>query len=283
MSKWLGWIAYLLWGFFCFLIFLHLVFPYEVVGRRILQRLERETGVLTQSSDVNARFLGIHWDRVEVSSTGKTFPPIEIRNWVIRLYPLSLLGGRISLRSHGNVIGGTFHTRLLMEREGQRGFGEWRGLQIDGLPLSFVRGTSVGGVMDGRVMWQFVDRRLDGEASFEVRNGRIQNITWAGLTIPRLNLGRITAQMSWKGDRIDVKEISTDGGDLTATLTGSLSLQNPLEKSEVTGRLEIALTRGLLERYPVMRALYMNGKGQSKPLVMTIRGTLNAPEVSLSS
>lgn len=283
MAKWVGWIAYSLWGLLCFFFFSHLLFPYEALGRRILYTLEQKTTLVTRPSDVSIRFLGIRWARVEVSSSSqKAFPPIEIQNWVIQLRPLSLLVGRLSVVSHGTVMGGSFHTNLVIERKGHHGVGEWDGIQIDRFPLLLMGKASFGGIASGKVLWEIAGQRLEGEALFEMRDGRIENALLSGLTLPLLDLGRIKGQMTWKGEKIDLKEISIAGRDLEAQLTGNVLFQNPFTRSRVACRLEIGLAENLMNRYPVIKALYGNGQGQSRPLVMTIHGTLKAPQVSLT-
>lgn len=283
MAKWVGWIAYSLWGILCFFFFSHLLFPYEALGRRILYTLEQKTTLVTRPSDVSIRFVGIRWARVEVSSSSqKAFPPIEIQNWVIQLRPLSLLVGRLSVASHGTVMGGSFHTNLVIERKGNHGVGEWDGIQINRFPLLLMEKASFGGIASGKVLWEIAGQRLEGEALFEMLDGRIENALLSGLTLPLLDLGRIKGQMTWKGEKIDLKEISIAGRDLEAQLTGNVLFQNPFTRSRVACRLEIGLAENLMNRYPVIKALYGNGQGQSKPLVMTIHGTLEAPQVSLT-
>lgn len=283
MAKWVGWIAYALWGLVCFLLFFHLLFPYEPLGRRILYILEHKTSLVTRPSETGRRFLGIRWDRVDISSSRhRTVPSIQIRNWVIQLRPLFLLVGRLSVTSHGILMGGSFYTDFVVERRGRYGRLHWDGLQIDRFPLLFVEGASLGGVTSGEVLWEIAGQRLNGEALFELRDGRIENLLLAGQTIPCLDLGRLKGEMAFKDEKIDLKEISVAGRDLKGMLTGNVLLGNPLTRSRVACRLEVGLTKGLVNRYPAMKAIYGSEQGQPKPLVMKIHGTLESPQVSLT-
>lgn len=283
MAKWVRWIAYFFWGLLCFLFCIHLFFPYEALGRRILHALEQRTTLSTRSSEPEARLLGIQWARVEVSGTRqKDFPPLEIRRWVIQLRPLSLLIGRLSATSRGTLMGGTFRMDIVMGRKRHRGRAEWSEIKINRFPVLSMEQTLLGGVVSGRASWDRIGEGIAGKASFEIRDGRIENAQLAGLRLPLLDLGRTEGQVTWKEERIDLIEISTAGKDLKAKLTGNVFFQIPIVKSRLKGRLEIDLTENLMRRYPAMEALAGGGQGGSRPLVMTIHGTLEAPKFSIA-
>jgi len=283
MAKWVGWIRWFLWGLLCFCFFSHLLFPYEALGRRILYTLEQKTGLVARPSETGIRLFGLRWAAVEVSSPRqKAFPPIEIQNWVIQFRPLSLFVGRLSVTSHGTVMGGSFDTNLVIERNRHHGLMEWDGVRIDGVPFFLMEPASFGGIARGKVQWEKTGERFDGEASFEIGEGRIINVPLAGLTLPLIDLGKIRGQMTWKGEKIDLKKISIAGGDLRAKLTGNVLFQNPFAKSRVACRLEIGLANSLLNRYPGMKGLFGHGKDRPRSLVMAIRGTVEAPQVSLA-
>ena len=270
-------------GSFVFYVFFYLLFPYNALGRRILYTLEQKTSLVTRPSETGRRLLGIRWARVDISSLRhRSFPPIKIENWVIQLRPLSLLSGRISVTSHGTVMGGSFHANLVMERKGHQGRGEWDNVRIDRFPLLMMEKASFWGIASGKVLWRAAGQRLDGEASFELRNGRIEDALLAGLAVPVLDLGTIKGQLTVQDERIDVEEITVAGRDLKGKLTGSVGLENPLSRSRVRCRLEIGVAESLLNRYPVLKALFGNEQGKRKPLVMVIGGTPEAPRVSLT-
>jgi len=283
MAKSVGWIAYFLWGLLCFFIFFHLLFPYEALGRRILYTLEQRTNLVTQASGTDIRLFGIRWARVGLSYTKeKALPFVEIQDWVIQVRPLSLLVGRLSVTSHATVMGGSFHTAFGIERKAHHGLGEWDGIQIDRFPLLWLEAATFGGVASGKALWESAGERFEGEASFELQDGRIENLRLAGLILSPLDLGRIEGQLTWNGERIDLEEISVAGRDLNATLTGSVVIRNPFLQSNATCRLELAPAKRLMDRYPVMQALLGQKKGQSGPVIMRIRGPLEAPQISLT-
>jgi type II secretion system protein N len=281
MARWVGWVTYALWGLICFLVFFHLLFPYEALGRRILYTFEQKTNLVTQPSEPGRRLLGIRWGRVDITSLRyKTLPPIQIKDWVIQLRPLSLLVGRLSVVSHGTLMSGSLRTKLVMERKGYHGLGEWDGVRLDRLPLVVMEGASLSGITSGNVLWEMTGQRLGGEASLELRDGRIENVPFTGLTMPSLDLGEIRGQITLKDSTIDLKEISVAGGDLKGKLTGNVRVEYPFAKSRVACRLELGLAAHLVDRYPVMKALFENEQGQPKPLVMAIGGTLESPRIS---
>ncbi len=279
MAKWLGWLVWIAWGLLCFLLFFHLLFPYEVLGRRILYTLEQKANVLTRPSNADARFLGIHWARVEVSyPRHKSLPPLEIRNWVIRLRPLSLLVGRLSATSYGALMGGSFHSNLVFRRKVQRGLAEWDGLRIDQLPLLPMEGSFFEGIVSGRARWEKDGEGVEGEAAFELRDGMVKGAQLGNLTLPTLDLGLTEGQLTWDGERINLKEISVRGKNLEGKLTGNVFYQIPFVKSKVACRLEIALSPSLLNRYPAIATLF--GGRQGRPLVIRVHGTLENPRFS---
>ncbi len=171
---------------------------------------------------------------------------------------------------------------LVVGREGHRGQVEWKGLQIDRFPIPLMEQASFGGIASGSIRWERPAQRFDGEAVIEMQEGRIKNAQLAGLSLPLLDLGEVGGQMAWKGEKIDLKEISIAGRDLTARLTGSVQVQNPFTRSNVACRLEIGLAEALLSRYPMIRPLLGHGPGKPEPLVMTISGTLETPQISLN-
>lgn len=284
MAKWVGWIAYFFWGLLCFFIFFHLFFPYGALGRRIFNTLQQKTNLVTKAPEPETRFLGIRWDHVEISYPGqKAFPPIRIQDLVIEIRPLSLFVGRLSAVSHGTVMSGTFHAGLVVEGKRYRGSAEWNGVQFDRFPLPSLENAFFGGTASGTVSWERVDEVISGDAFLEMRDGSIRNLPFAGLTLPRLDLGQIKGNMNWKGGRINLKEISVTGKDLNANVTGDIFFQSPFVKSKVTCRLEIGIAENLLNRYPAIRAFSGSRQGQAKPFVLTVRGTLGNPRFSLAS
>jgi type II secretion system protein N len=281
MAKWVGWIAYAFWGLLCFLVFSHLLFPYETLGRRILYTFQEEANLIVRSSEPVKRVLGIQWARVDILSPNhEAFPPIQIEDWVIQLRPLSLFMGQLSLTSHGTFMGGSFQTNLVMERKGQHGRGRWDGVRLDRFPLFWMEGASVNGVANGTVLWKRVGQGFDGETSFEVQGGGIENLSLGGFTLPSLDLGRIEGRMVLKDEKIELEEISAEGGDLRGRLTGQVLLKDPLIRSRLACRLELEPSETLVNRYPVIKALIGGEQGQSSALLMAIGGTVETPRIA---
>ena len=284
MTRWVGWVLYLLWGLLCFLVFFHLFFPYESLGRRILHTLEQKTGLVSRPSATRPQLLGIRWARVDLLLPHqKSFPPIGIRDWVIELSPLTLLVGRLSLSSHGSVMDGAFEARLVSRRGGQQGFMEWRNIRLDRFPLFLIEGKgSLTGMTRGTVQWDTGEERLNGKASFEIQNGKIHDIVLAGFSLPILDLGQTRGQMSWKEGRLTLQEINVAGDDVNATLTGDVLIKAPVAESQLACRVDVRLAPRLLDRYPVVKALYKGREDQAKPLSMIMGGTLKVPEISFT-
>lgn len=284
MTRWIGWVFYILWGLLCFLVFFHFFFPYDVVGRRILHRLEQETGLTSRPSATRARLLGIRWSRVDLMlPPQKDLPPVEIRDWVIELRPLALLVGRVSVSSHGSVMNGAFRTRLVSRRGGQQGVMEWRNVRLDEFPLFLMEGdASFSGTTSGTVQWETSEEALNGTASFDIRSGKIQDVVLAGFSVPVIDLGETKGRMSWKEGRLNLEEINVAGDDVDARLTGDVLIKAPMITSQLTCRVEVKLAPRLLDRYPVIGALYKGREDQTRPLIMTIRGTVKGPEISFT-
>jgi len=281
MAKWVSSIAYVVWGALCFVLFFYFFFPYEALGRRILHTFEKRTHLVTRPSRTDARFFGIHWARVEISyPRQKALPPFEIQNWVMKIRPLPLLVARLSAISYGTLMGGTFHSNVVIQRRGQRGGAEWDGIRIDGFPLSSAEGGLFGGIVSGRIGWAQVDNVVEGEAEFGVRDGSVRGMRIVGVTLPPLDLGEIRGQITWEGERVDLREVAVTGKDLEGKLTGNIFYQNPVTKSKLACRLELAFTRKLVDRYPAIAGL--STRGQAKPLIFSIRGTLENPRFSLA-
>jgi type II secretion system protein N len=283
MVKWFGWIAYVGWGLLCLLLFLRLLFPYDMLGRRILHAIEEKTTLTAQPSATEAKLFGLRWKQVRLSSPReKNLPAIQIQNWAIQLHPLSLFLGRLSMTSRGTVMSGAFHLHVVLTRKGQRGIGEWKDVQIDRVPLFFVEGALSGGTTKGTVIWETAGHQPRGEASFVLRDGRIEGLMVAGQRLPLLNLGEVKGRMTWEVRQVELKEVDVSGGDVKAELTGRILLQNPLLRSKLDGRLAIAPTQDLIHRYPALKALYGSVQNDSRPLVFEIAGTPQAPKIALT-
>ncbi len=249
----------------------------------MLHTMEQQTNLTVSPSEFHQRFLGIRWARVEVLYPGQeAFPPIEIQDWVFQLHIPSLLVGRLSARSHGTVLGGSFQATVRVGRKGHQGVAEWEGIQIDRFPIPSTDEASFGCSVFGKILWEKFDQRIDGESLFEIRDGKIRNLQLPGLKLPLLDLGQIQGQMNWSGGRIAFKEVSIGGGDLRGRLTGHVDIQNPFQRSRVVCRLEIEATERFLKRYPAIKAFYNRGDGQPRPFVVSIRGTVEDPRFSLA-
>jgi type II secretion system protein N len=121
---------------------------------------------------------------------------------------------------------------------------------------------------------------VKGEAEFGVHDASLRDMRIVGVTLPPLDLGKIRGQITWEGERVDLKEVAVTGRDLEGQLTGNIFYQNPVTKSKLACRLELAFTRKLVDRYPAIAGL--STRGRAKPLIFSIRGTLENPRFSLA-
>lgn len=244
------------WGLtamLCFVFFLFLTFPYASLQARLLAEISRATGMDVRVADWSIALpLGLEWrDGLLTGPAGAV--PIESARTSIGLLPAIV--GRVAM----DYV-------VQFPRATQTSTGKVQGVLTAG-SWSFQGPISVKGHLQqidlGSIFKPYVSRGIlqgdfyqmlesprttaaglkgDGNWKAEIKDLILERIQNGTTTIPPLTFSRMTAVVNCHDTACTVTELRGDGADGSFSATGRLTLQDPIQQSQVD--LTVTLTPG---------------------------------------
>ena len=279
--------GYILFGIVMFLVFFYMTFPFDLLEARLLGLLEARSGCKVTADGSRYRFLGrAAWRNLKARCPKRRFGIRESGEVALAVASLDLSVAPLPLLLHrrGEI---DFHAVL--------GGGQVSGVltvaQADGGPAVTLRGagegidlsqTGVAGrlTITGEGTWQ-TDRPAQGRGRlrFTLEEGRFKEIGEWTLPIGEVAFSRIEGQLSWKGGRVILEQLSAAGETIDVPSgSGNLLLRAPFDGSLVTLSLR-AVPKGSLKE---MAALFIQGYSGREPLKIRVSGPLRAPQILLN-
>jgi hypothetical protein len=113
-----------------------------------------------------------------------------------------------------------------------------------------------------------------GEWSFEASEVLLERFSVGGVTVPTLELGKVTARLRCQGTVCQVGQLRGDGPAGSVVGEGSLRLGPSVDASNVA--LTVTVTPG-----PVAASLGLPPAFASTPLRLSVNGTIMQPKITL--
>ncbi len=282
MRAWLPWsaAALLLFGLFTWL-----TFPYEALQARILAEVSNRTGWRITPGPWRANgLLGLEWRRLQVH--GPSAWRTEVPFLEVEIRPLSLLAGRPLLDAS---IGLTDQAQAEPEVRMQMTMKRWsfsqpesltgtvRRLDLSRLSLPAVKRGAL--KMDVSHQWTAEAGAGDsafgqGEWSFEASEVLLERLSVGGVTVPTLELAKVTMRLRCQGTVCQVGQLRGDGPAGSVAGEGSLRLGASVDTSNVA--LTVTVTPG-----PVAASLGLPPGFASAPLRLNVNGPITQPKITL--
>ena len=241
MKELVGWgMAALL----CFLLFLFITFPYGNLQTRVLAELTRSTGFEVRAADWSSALpLGLEWrDVVLADSAGAT--AIESLRASIGLLPAMM--GRVAIdyavqwpgaaqtgagRANGSLTARSWSFQGPIAIKGHL-----QQVELASMLKPYVsRGIIQGDFSQRMELSQGTAPLLKGEGLWkaEVKDLVLERIPAGAAAIPSFTFSRITAIVNCHDATCDVSELKGDGIDGSFSVTGRVTVQQPIQQSQL--------------------------------------------------
>lgn len=224
--------AYLLVFACAFLATAAATMPLDLLAaRHVFGRLSTATGAAWRSGDIRidpfAMPPAIVARDLEVAIPGV---PRAVRLAGVRVAPgWGLFAGRRAFTL--TVEPGAGELRIAVD--GDRVRIDGRDLELARLDaLDLVTSWRYAGVLSVRGAWQGLGMKTaEGEITWEARDLRVDGAGLAGVRFPPTALGRSAGKLVLAGGTVRIAEGKAEGGEVTAALTGAITLANPWRES----------------------------------------------------
>jgi len=283
MSPTRKWLLYSVYSIVITVFFLYLQFPSDVfetfivshanqIDPRLRLTVERIKPSLPPGIDITAA--SVHYgDKIAFTAdTMRVVPKYETLFRPDTVY-------RFAGRAHGGRVNGEL-TRF--ENDQVRIEAEFSGIQVSDISAVQAFSTNdIAGVCDGTIGYQ---NRADAGGVFNTKIS-ISNCTVALATplpnLDALTFSRITAEVVYDNDRLQIKNCSLNSRQGTGKLAGTIQFRQPRESSRVdlTGSLKPNRIMLMAIKSLLPENLFAQISSGNRELTIRIRGTIGKPNI----
>jgi type II secretion system protein N len=279
--RWPSWwtLPYIAWTAGCFVFFLAITFPHDLIVRRWVDQLAEESGWQVRYANVWLR----PWNGYHLSSVDVVAPGGDVDPWLsvqeIALWPSwrVLVGGGVlpltfSASAYGGEIDGVVQPQGAIDLE-------WSDLRIaDYQRLTrLVEGAWAGEISGALTLKSMTDvRALEGTGKLTLRKASLTQGKVQGFTVPDLHFASGEGDLVIQPGRIDVRQLKLSGSEVDADAHGQVFL--PPGKGMPTVSLTVNL-KPIPGANPSLEPMLLIMKGNQRPpngiYTTTVYGPLN--------
>jgi type II secretion system protein N len=229
-----GWWFYV---FICFVVFLFLTFPFDILLQRAIVSATRETPLRIRyvNGELTWRGTGVIRD-VTIEQTETDWPPIRLSRLAVRPSWLGLLIGRLlPLTFQANLYGGTIEGTLAQQPDGFTTHLTIQRLNLSLLPVpppakpGGVQGFLTGSADLSGDFSQVLS--LNGAVTLNLSEGALQAGALGNVLVPPLQSLQGTLRTAIRDGRINVSDLTLASDGIEAHLQGTLTLSTPLPRT----------------------------------------------------
>lgn len=235
------------WGLaalLCFLLFLFITFPYDHLQARVLAEITRSTALEVRAADWSSALpLGFEWRDVVLAGPVSA-TPIESLRASIGLLPAMV--GRVAIdyavqwpgavqtgagRANGSLTARSWSFQGPIAIKGHL-----QQVELASMLKPYVsRGVLQGDFSQRMELSQGTTPLLKGEGLWkaEVKDLVLERIPAGAAAIPSFTFSRITAIVNCHDATCDVSELKGDGIDGSFSVTGRVTVQQPIQQSQL--------------------------------------------------
>ena len=276
-------IPYVAWTIACFVVFLVLTFPHDLIVRHWTDDVAAKSGWRIRFDSVWIRpWNGYHLSRFELIAPGKDAEPWISANEVVLHPPLLALVGRgvLPLGFSGDAYGGEFEGTVSTPSHVQLA---WSHLHIGQYPrlTRLVEGVWVGDFSgELEVDGKGDVHTLDGRAAVHLKDASITQGKVQGFTVPDLHFATGDGEADIKAGRIEIHTLKLTGPDVDAEVRGQVYFVSTSPVPVVSGTLSLRSIPGSPTNLEPLLALWnQNQRPPNGVYTFTISGPLNAPRI----
>lgn len=297
LKPWQRRVAYGVFAAAAFLVAFHFTFPADAVAAR-LQAEAAAGGWTMDAADAQpAGLAGVELTGVTLRRGTGARIGIDRLRATMRILPLLL--GRRGVDFEARVAEGTVAGAAEESRSARNIAAEVRGVDLARAPaLRESLGVPLGGVVRADVDLRIDQRepaRSSGHIDLAVENAAILAGPLplpgmaAGLTIPRVRLGTLTAHAEVKDGRAVFQRLEAKGGDLQVTGQDFyFGLQSKLGQAPLYGKAQLSVSPAFWAQpdgqklKPIADMALASARGPDGSYGLQVYGTLSRPQVRLA-
>jgi len=277
-------VIFVLIGILLFILFLYLGFPYESLKRRIIGELEAKTPFVYEIEKILPHpLLGLSFKNAVIYSIigTKKVKVLGIERLRVAVSLLQLLGGRISLRLWGEILGGTVEGGL--SKSGGQAELTLLGREMNLRQIQVLRdvvGVEMVGILRGKTALTLGEgdiSRQSGTAEFTVSEAKFSKLPLPGLA--PLGVGLIQGSLEMKRGNVIIKRLAFSGGDFNGEVLGNILLDARLSQSRLNLKITIKPSAQFDPKHRVLLSL-LGRRGKAEGFyAFSLRGTLGHPQI----
>ncbi len=278
---------YTFFGIFTFMIFLLITFPFNLLEKQVLHRLETESGcIVTIQESRYALPISLSWNNIQIKcpkrilgSRAAGMLTLKLQSFDVDLSLLPLLFKQeaafdFEIRSTFGIIPG--HLTIQQKEEKMA-----LALHAEGKEITITE-EGLSGILSFNAESQWKNQDIlkgSGNLSFKIQKGKMKEFAGTPLPIGEIMFTNIKGKIFWKEGRAVIEQFSAQGD--TADIhseSGTILLRNPPENSLLTFSLQ-ATPKGALKE---MAQLFIQGYNGNGPLKIRMSGPARAPKLAMN-
>jgi type II secretion system protein N len=228
------------WGLYtlvCFVAFLFLTFPLDILLQRVIATATHETPLRIRYAhgELTWRGTGVAHD-VTIEQTETNFPALKLNHLTVQPSWLSLLFGRpFPLTFQANLYGGTIEGTVEQQTAGLETHLTVQHVNLSMLPVpppgkpGGLKGFLTGSVDLSGDFSQL--STLKGAVTLNLSEGALQAGALGKVPVPSLQSVQGTLQTAIRDGRLNVSDLTLTGDGIEAHLQGTLTLSTPFPRT----------------------------------------------------
>lgn len=276
-------IAYTLFSFLVFILFLFLLFPREEIKSRLLYEIEKGTATEIKSKRDQWVFpFGLSFEGMEFKTTGgaahtlahldRLTLDVPVKG-LLSLSPVSVLTA--------DLYGGTARGLMTLRRNNTIMQANWTNVDLSRIdPLKEIP-AEISGRASGDLVLSLINNMPEGQVRLLIKGGKLGKIKVMGFPLPDIPVDELQGGIDIKGYSLALKDIHFKNSDMKGTIKGDIQLRS--EKGPGTLNISIRFSLGdkLKKEYQGLLSLIERSKDREGYYTLQIKGDLQKPSFTL--
>ena len=278
----LRYLLYILFGFFAFLFFTYINFPYEQVKSLTLNKIKEETGIMIQAESLGPAFpFGFQLDNVTLNfnETKKlTIPSLTLKSGII-----GFLFGRPKLTIKAAIFDGSFKGTFQKSSSEFRSKISLNSLQLDN-PITHGAGLKLKGALSGKITLSgpLTDwTQSSGDGNLELEDFVFDQTTLYQMDLPRLDIKNGLASFALRRGNLTLKDlrIGEPTADIELIGKGDILLQRYLPRSTMNLNVRLRFSEKTKKNFELFLPLMAKGLDPQGYYNISVSGMLGSPSI----
>lgn len=283
-------LGYLLFGLVVYAVFVYLMFPYDLLRQRLVDRFSQGT-VQVDIARLQPTFPpGLALQRVRVMGKGPNLPEEVVQLQTLRAWPrwLSMLSETKDVRFEGALydgnIAGEFHYATVNGEPSWQSEAQFEGLDVARYPLLQQLQSNDKLAVQGRLSGEATAKL---NARFQLEQGEIAFQLKPAVFVPgeaaRIPLRKdipcqtLTGEVTMTLRQWEIDDLVCQGEDVFVDLRGTVRPRRPVENSVLNIRMELRSDQAFKPELDLIRTLVRQRPSPDGSLKFGLRGPLSRP------